>query len=284
MSLELSDDAVKGFEAEVHHVFQPMVEDIRGRVRVKDAKGQKQVQFPVLGKTTTQKRTNFHTSIPTGNATHDPVTVTVDNYTGSEYTDIFLNNQVNYDERQELAKSISMALQRRMLQLVIDALVAASISNTVAKNVTGSNDNLNRKMLKESMRLISKVGASKTDRTFLAHTNGLAYLTDDQRVGSLDYNTQQTIVKGEVGTLFGFNFLEVPDMPDEGGLPLSTNDRSNFAFQKMAVGLAVNMEPKVEIWYDGDKGAHKVTGYLSANATVIDATGCAKITTDESVL
>jgi hypothetical protein len=284
MSLELSDDAVKGFEAEVHHVFQPEVEDIRSRLRVKNAKGLKVVQFPVLGRTVSSERTNFHTSIPVGNASHDPVTVTVKNWTASEYTDVFLNNQVNYDERQELAKSITMALKRRMLQLVINALVDATITNTVAKNVSGTNDNLSRKMLKESMRLISKVGATKADRTFMAHTNGIAYLTDDSRISSLDYNTNTTIVSGEIGTLFGFKFLEVPDMSDEGGLPLSTNDRTNFAFQKMAVGLAVNMEPKVEIWYDGDKGAHKVTGFLSANAVVIDVTGTAEITTDESVV
>lgn len=281
MSLELSEDMVKQFEAEVHHVFQPEVEDIRSKVRVKSVAGNK-VQFPVLGKTTTRKRTNYHTSIPVGNTAHDPVELTVEDWTAAEYTDIFLNNKVNYDERQELAKSITMAMKRRLLQLVIDGLVAATITNTVAKNVSGSDDNLNRVMLKEGMRILSKLGCSKNDRTWMGHTNNIAFLANDARIGSLDYNTNQTIVNGEIRTLFGFNFFEVPDMPEEGGLPLATNDRTNFAFQKMAVAVGINMEPKIEVWYDGDKGAHKVTGYLSAASKVIDPTGCVEIVCDES--
>jgi hypothetical protein len=284
MSLELSKDAVTIFESEVHHVFQADVEDIKDRVRVKNADGAKTVQFPVIGRSTTTERTNFHTDIPAGNTKHDPVTVTVRNWTAAEYTDVFLRKQTNFDDRQEAAKSISWALMRRMFQIIIDALTAATITNTVAKNVSGTPDNLNRKMLKESRRLISKVGAPKTDRTFMAHTNGLSYLSDDVRVGSRDYNTDNVINSGEVGSLWGFKFLEVPDMPDEGGLPLSTNDRTNFAWQKMAVGMAVNMDPDIEVWYDGNKKAHKITGSLSANAAVIDVTGLAEITTDESVL
>ena len=284
MSLELSKDAVTTFESEVHHVFQADVDGIKDRVRVKDGKGMKSKQFPVMGRTKTTERTNFHTDIPAGNTKHDPVTITVRNWTVAEYTDIFLNGQTNYDERQEIAKSISMAMIRRMLQIIIDALGAATINNVVAKNVSGTNDNLNRKMLKEAMRLLSKSGVEKRDRTFLAHTNGVSYLTDDPRVGSSDYNTSNVIVNGQVGELWGFRFFEVPDMPDEGGLPLSTNDRTNYAWQKMAVGLLVNLDPKVEVWYDGNKLAHKVTGFLSANAGVIDASGCVKVTTDDSIL
>lgn len=282
MTLQLSNDAVTQFETEVQHVFQPDMEDIQKRVRVRAATSSKIVQFPLMGKSITQKRQGFHTSIPVDNTTHAPVQVTVQEWTVADYTDIFLQAETNYDERQELAKSQSMAMKRRMLQLVIDALVTANLAKTVAKNVSGSNDNLSRMMLKEAMRLISLVGAPKTDRTFLAHTNGLAYLTNDQRVGSSDWNTNQVIATGEVGKLWAFGFLEVNDM-DEGGLPLATNDRTNFGFQKGAVGLAVNMQPRTEVWYDGDKGAHKVTSFMNANAALIDATGACKVTSDESV-
>lgn len=283
MSLELTADQVTQFEAECHHVFQPEVEEIRSRVRIKSLKNAKSAKFPIIGKTITSERTNYHTSIPVGNKTHDPKEIATRSFTAAEYTDVFLNETVNYDDRQEAAKSISMAMKRRMLQLVIDGLVAATITKTVAKNVSGSADNLSRKMLKEAMRHLSRTGVPKSERTFMAHTNGLAYLTDDARIGSSDYNTNKVVQSGEVGQLWSFGFLEVPDM-DEGGLPLATNDRTNFAFQKVAVGMVVNMEPKVEVWYDGDKGAHKVTGFLSANSGVLDATGCVEITTDESVL
>lgn len=283
MSMELTDDQITIFESEVHHKFQPDMADMRNLVRTKNGQKGAVIQFPVIGKATTSQRTNYHTSIPASNVAHDPVSLTMKDWTVADYTDIFMNNKVNYDERQELVKSFSMSLKRRLVQVVIDALAAATITNTVAKNVSGSNDNLSRKMFKEARRLIRKSGVPGTDLTFMAHTNGICYLADDARVGSRDYVDSRVIVDGNVDRLWGFNIFEIPDM-DEGGLGLSTNDRTNYAFHKMAVGLAVNMEPKIDIWWDGDKGAHKITGYLSANAAVVDVTGVAKITTDESVL
>lgn len=281
MSLELSDHAVTLFEAEVHHTFQPMVQDFRQFVRVKNCQGAKTVQFPVIGKGLATERTNFHTPLPVMNLTHTPVTVSVKNFTASELTDIFLNAQVNFDERQELVKSITMALQRRLLQLVIDALVAPTITKTVAKNFSGANDNLNLPMVSRSANLLDNDGVDKEGRTFLCHTNGIHHFARETQVSSADYNTMQVLMKGGVDNFYGFKFLPVPNM-DEGGLPIATNDRTNFAFHKNAVGLAINMEPKVTIDWSADYGAHRVTGYLSANAVVIDQTGVVEITTDES--
>lgn len=281
MSLELADDAVTLFESEVHHVFQPEVQDIRQYVRVKDAKGSKSRKFPVMGKTQTQLRTNLHTSIPASNVTHDPVEITTKNYTVADYTDMFLNNQTNYDERTELQKSIVLAMKRRLLQLLIDALNAATISNTVASSIGGASTNLNTAKLREGAKLLSVNGIPAQDRVWMAHTYGIHGLTGETDVKSSDYNTLQVLMKGGIDAYYGFKLLEIPDL-DEGGLPLSGGDRTQWAFQKLAVGMLINMEPKVEVWYDGDKGAHKVTGFLSANAGVIDATGVVEATTDEN--
>jgi hypothetical protein len=282
MSQQLSNDAVKLFEAEVKHVFQPMVQEVRNIVRVKQAVGANAVQFPVMGRGVSSERTNIHTDIPVMNVTHQPVSVTTRDWAASELTDIFKNNQVSYDERQELVKTINMAFKRRLLQLIIDALVAAGLSKTVAKNVSGSNDNLNLTMLRATAKLMDLDGVDPEDRTFLAHTNGMHYLTKDSQVTSSDFNTVNILTKGKIDTYYGFNFFPAPNLP-EGGLPLATNDRSNFAFQKMAVGLAINMDPTVKIDWEPSKGAWRVTGFMSANAVVIDPLGAVKITTDESL-
>lgn len=281
MTLELSDEAVTIFEQEMHLVFQPAVEDIRKYFRVKDAKGAKTVQFPVLGKSTTTERTNFHTKIPVGNATHDPVTVAMKNYTVAEYTDIFLENQTNVDERAALQESLKMSMSRRMLQLPIDVLDAATITKTVASSIGGASTDLNTSKLRNAFKQLSAKGVPANDRIWMAHTNGIHALTGESDVKSSDFNTLQVLTKGGIDAYYGFKFLEVPDM-DEGGLPLSSGDRTQWAYQKMAVGLGINMEPKVEVWYDGDVGAHKVTGYLSANACVVDEVGIVEITTDEN--
>lgn len=282
MSQQLSNDAVKLFESEVKHQFQPMVQEVRNLVRVKQAQGANAVQFPVMGRGISTERLSIHTDIPVMNVTHQPVSVTTRDWTASELTDIFKNNQVNYDERQELVKTINMALKRRLLQLIIDALVAANLSKTVAKNISGSNDNFSLDMLRETAKLMDVDGVDSENRTMLAHVNGLHYLTKDTKVSSSDYNTLKILTQGKIDTYYGFNFFPVANMA-EGGLPLATNDRSHFAFQKMAVGLAVNMDPKVTIDWESSKGAWRVTGFMSANAVVIDPLGCVKITADESI-
>jgi hypothetical protein len=129
-------------------------------------------------------------------------------------------------------------------------------------------------------KLMGKDGVPKQDRVIMAHTNGIHGLTGETDVKSSDFNTLNVLTNGGIDSYYGFKFLEIPDMT-EGGLPLATNDRSNFAWQKMAVGMAVNMEPHFDIWWDGDKGAHKVTGYMSANSCLIDQKGIVEVTTYE---
>jgi hypothetical protein len=51
---------------------------------------------------------------------------TLQNWNAPEYTDIFDQAEVNFDEKQELADTIAGALGRRCDQLVIDAMDAAS--------------------------------------------------------------------------------------------------------------------------------------------------------------
>jgi len=284
MSQELSKDQVKLFDREVKMVFQHKVADIRNRVRVKTGNAAS-VQFGVVGKTSTVLKTGFGSDNPGGNMSHAPVTITTQNWTTlAEYTDIFLNKQVDFDERQIIAESVGLAMQRRLTQLVIDALVASSPSKTVADNVSGSSDNLNTSMLRRAAMLLAKDGAFDIGNvTLLAHSYGVHYLPKEVVVSSIDYNNKKAMVNGDSGDIYGYNILQVGDM-SEGGLPLSTNARSNFAFNKAAVGLFVNMEPWVDISWDHRRGMHAITGYLSANAGVIDPLGVVKITTDESHL
>jgi len=70
---------------------------------------------------------------------------------------------------------------------------------------------------------------------------------------------------------------------NEGGLPVpSANHRTNFAFQKMAIGLAMNMEPEITIDWAPTHGAHIITGWLSAGSVLVQNSGVVQITTDES--
>lgn len=275
MSINLDQVLVKKFENEAIQAFQESGK-LRETVRVRDAKGAQQVQFQVIGATVTQERGAIHTPIPLADASHTPAVATVKNYTVSEMTDIFLNNQVGFDERQELVTSFAASLGRRIDQAIIDALDAHSFTNTVA---SGS-DNLNvAQMLEAARKLGSKV--PEEGRNWLCHDIGYYHFINEADVKSGDFNPNHTLPKAAIRDYAGFDIYKIADR-EEGGLALSTNDRTNYAWQKMAIGLAMNMEPKIEINYEPGYGAHRVTGMISLGAVVIQDAGVVKITTDES--
>ena len=56
------------------------------------------------------------------NVTYSQVTATMSDFNAAEYSDIFHQAKVNFDERQELVQVVSKAIGRRMDQLIIDAL------------------------------------------------------------------------------------------------------------------------------------------------------------------
>ena len=70
---------------------------------------------------------------------------------------------------------------------------------------------------------------------------------------------------------------------DEGGLAKDgSNDRTNFAYHKSAIGCAVGMPPTTKIDYIPEKTSFLVASMISMGAVAIDAAGIVDITTRES--
>lgn len=282
MSIELSDVLVKKFESEAIQAFQESGK-LRDTVRVRDAKGANQVQFQVIGSGTALERTSIQTPIPLADISHTPATATVTNFVISEMTDIFLNNQVGFDERQELVQVVAQAMGRRLDQIIIDALEAASSSNTVGDDIGGSADNLNVAMFAEASNILSKNGVPDADRTLLCHFNGFNHFIQEADVKTADSNFHKPLTDGMQPSFYGFDISPVGDRTNEGGLAVPASDhRRWFGYSKQAVGLAMNMEPKITIDWEPSFGAHRVTGYMSAGAIAIQNDGIVEGTADES--
>ena len=282
MSIELSDVLVKKFETEAIQAFQEKGK-LRDTVRVKDAKGAQQVQFQVIGAGTAEERTAIQTPIPLADITHTPATATVKNYTISEMTDIFLNNQVGFDERQELVQVVAAAMGRRLDQIIIDALEAASSTYTVGDDVGGSADNLNVAMFSDAMRQLDENGVESTKKSLLCHFSGYHHFLKEADVKDIDINSRKPLVDGRLPMYYGFDIAAIGTRANEGGLAVpSANHRRWFAYAKEAVGLAMNMEPKIKIDWEPSYGAHRVTGYMSAGAIAIQNEGIIEGTADES--
>jgi len=271
----------KKFENEAIQAFQQDGNDLRNTVRMKDAQGASQVQFDVLGQVTTNERTDTQTPLPSQDPSHTPQVATVRNYHATIYTDKFKNNQVSYDERQEVVEALRMAMNRRLDQIVLDSMINASINKTVADNISGSADNMTVAAINDAARQLGS-DVPDQDRHVVMHDNGFYHFINESDVKNVDTSPTRALANGMLPEWGGFTLHKMGDR-NEGGLPVpSANHRTNFAFQKMAIGLAMNMEPEITIDWAPTHGAHIITGWLSAGAVLVQNSGVVQITTDES--
>jgi|TARA_B100001741_G_scaffold268475_1_gene235163 hypothetical protein len=282
MSTNLSPAFVQLFEAEVHQAYQSSAV-LRGAARTRTGVVGDTVKFPKVGKGTASVRTPATDVVPI-NASFSQVSCSLSNFVAAEYSDVFDQAKVNFDERQELAQVVGNAIGRREDQIIIDALNAASAGTTVAKTVvtTGSAtaSNLNVGKLLAAKKGLDAKNVPPTDRHIVIHANNLAGLLGDERAISSDFQTIQNLVNGSVNTMLGFQFHIVGDR-DEGGLPLATADRSCFAFHRSAIGVAVGIAPKTEINYIPEKTSFLITAMLSMGAVAIDVDGIVDVICEE---
>ena len=133
---------------------------------------------------------------------------------------------------------------------------------------------------KTAKKLLDAGNVPSEDRYMVIHANNVAGLLADERAISNDFAVK-ALLNGEVSAMLGFKIIVVGDR-SEGGLPLSTNDRTCYAFHKSAMGMAEGMGIKTEINYVPEKTSFLVNSMFSAGAVAIDDEGIVKITCDES--
>ena len=284
MSTGLSTAFITLFEAEVKQAYQGDAV-LRDSVRMRTNVEGPTVKFPKIGKGTAQIRTPQTDVVPL-NTSFSTVTATMENYIAAEYSDIFDQAKVNFDERQELAQVVGKAIARREDQIIIDVMEAASPGSTIANTVVTSGSagasDLNIGKIIAAKKALDAANVPPTDRHAVIHANSLAGLLGDERAISGDFQNIKALVAGELNTMMGFQFHIVGDR-DEGGLAKDgSNDRNTFFYHKSAIGCGVGIPPKVEVNYVPEKTSFLVSAMYSAGAVAIDTAGLIKVTCRES--
>ena len=279
MSISLSNAFVTLFDAEVKQAYQGKAQLV-GAVRARRGVEGSTVKFPKVGRGVATPRIS-QTDVTPLNVGFSSVTLTLQDWNAAEYSDIFSQAKVNFDERQELVQVVAAAMGRRQDQLILDALGASGTSLTVANSIGGSNTNLNVAKLREAKRLLDKGNVPFDGRHIIVHANGIASLLSETAVTSSDFNTVKALVQGEINTFLGFQFHVLGDR-SEGGLVIDgSSDRTCFAFHSMAVGYGEGIGMRTEINYIPEKTSWLVNEVFSAGATAIDAEGVVSITCRE---
>jgi hypothetical protein len=280
MAIGLSNAFVTLFDAEVKQAYQAKAELVSAVRQRRGVEGST-AKFPKVGKGVATLRIP-QTDVTPLNVDFSQVTATMEDWNAAEYSDIFMQQKVNFDERQELVQVVANAIGRRQDQLIIDALNASGTSLTVDNDIGGADSNLNVAKLREAKKLLDKNNVPPQDRHVVIHANSLASLLSETAVTSSDFNTVKALVSGEINTYLGFTFHVLGDRT-EGGLTVDGSlDRTVLAFHKDAIGYAEGMGPKTEINYVPEKTSFLVNAMFSAGAVAIDAEGIVDITCRES--
>jgi hypothetical protein len=277
MSINVSTAFVTLFDSEVKQAYQ--AESIlRGTMRTRTGVAGNTVKFPKIGKGVATARTPQADVTPL-NVTYAQVTATMEDYIAAEYSDIFMQSHINFDERSELVQVVSKSIARRMDQLMIDALNAATGTSTVATGVGGTTTNMNIEKLRATAKAMNEKNVPADGRHLLMHASQLDALLGETEVTSSDFASVKALVQGEIDTFMGFKILTMGDR-DEGGIP-KPSTRTCFAWHKDSMGYAESMSQKTEVNYVPQKTSFLVASMFSAGSVAIDAEGIVKISCTE---
>lgn len=270
---------VAQFDAEVKQAYQGMAK-LQGTLRTKNGVVGSTHRFTKIGKGIAGLHTPHADVTPMG-LDYSTATATLADYVAPEYSDIFQQQKINFDERRELVMSVAGALGRRWDQASIDAMNASGTTNTVAVGI-GTNNGFNMAKLRRIGKQMDQLGVPSSDRHLAWSATAKEQLLGSTQATSSDFNSVMALVQGQIDTFYGFKFHLIEDR-DEGGLTLAGNNRTLLAWHKQAVGVAVGIDMKTEINYVAEKVSWLVNGKLSLGAVAIDAEGISSITIDESV-
>jgi len=275
MSKVLSSVAVTEFDSMVKHAYQG-TGLLKPAVTLRNNVVGDTYKFRKMGKGLANQKSTSDLVTPM-DVDHEFKTATLSNWNAPEYTDMFDAQDVNFDEKQELASTIANALGRRCDQLVIDAMDdAGDYAATVATSVGGAASNLNMaKIIKAQVSLRQK-GVPNSELFAAVNALGLGGMLSDEKITSADYQNVKALVNGEVDTLAGFKFIILEDRA-EGGLTVASNVVDSYFFARPSVGLAIGIDMKTDVDWVAERTSWLCNGMLKAGAVARDTDGIVKV-------
>lgn len=288
MSKNLTNAAVIEFDNEVKHEYQGMA-TLRNTVSLRTGVVGESYKFTRMGKGLANQKASQADVTPM-DISHARQTATLTNWNAPEYTDIFDQAEVNFDERQELAKTIAKAIGRREDQLIIDAMLDGTITyaatndgnpNTGLELDISATRNFDFEVVRRTSQHFKEIEADD-ELHFVIQAACLAELLSLSQVGSSDYNTVKALMNAEIDTWMGFKWHVIGNR-SEGGLPGVTGDEIAYAYAKSAIGLAVGIDLKTTIDWVPQKTSWLANGIYKAGAVVREPQGIVQIIYDETV-
>lgn len=282
MSANLSNVFLAAFAERIKHVYQAEGSTLKGTVRTETGVVGSTKQFHVYGAGIASLRV-ANTDVVPMSTTKTPVIATLQDWYASDYSDVFDQLKINFNDLAAIEKAIGMALRRRHDQIIIDAINATASPQTVAQTV-GANDAFNMGKIRRAKRLLDDAGVPSGGRHLAVTGTGIEQLLGSPAITSQDYSNVKRLIDGEIDSLLGFKIHNIETRANEGGLPNPSGTLWRaLAWHEEAVGLAEGMAFKAEVNYVPQRLSWLATGMLSAGAITIEDNGIVRITFDANI-
>jgi hypothetical protein len=275
MSIYVNNVAIDMFDPMVKQAYQSKGFKFRDSMRERRNVVGATVKFPKIGKGIAKQKA-IQDDVEPMNLTYSRPSVTLQDWYASDYSDIFSQREINFDEIRELSEALGAAIGRRSDQLAIAALVASGTTNTIAAGATG----FTFAKYTEMNKFFSKNNIGRRIKRFIAiDAEGEEDILNQTQFTDSDFTQRRLLDNG--GTIdglemFGYRWLVIGDM-DEGGMPVVTTTHTAYAWAQDSMGFAIGMDFSNEVNYVPIKTSFLVTSKYKANAVAIDAEGIVKI-------
>lgn len=264
------------FDALVKAEYQSLGFLLRDTVRVRR---------DVIGATVSFRKVGQIQAVATGylqtvviqDPNYNQVQAILQKYTAPTAVDTVQELTVNFDAKMENAMLVANALGRRSDQIIINAL-DADPGDTIVNGGT----NMTYAKYTRVIEFFDNNAVPLPERFFaMSASNFRSLLAEDEFVSTF-YTQNRVLDKGFIREYLGVNVIIIPEMI-EGGLPLSGNIRTAFAWHKQSTGMGIGHDFRTEINYLPRETSWLINGIFSAGASVIDNKGVIAIDADESV-
>jgi hypothetical protein len=279
MTASASTNFITSFDTMVKKQYQNGMQ-LRGTVRLKTGVNGSTHRFPKINKGVATPRIPQSDVTPM-NIGHGYADAALTDWNAADYSDIYDLAALSFDERQELVTTATMAIGRRLDQLIIDSMAASAYSTQVSENVGGTNTGLNLAKILRAKRLLDDNGVPGTDRHIVCSARAIEQALLETEVTSGDFNVLRPLLTGELKGFAGFQ-IHMIEARDEGGIPVATNVRNNFAFHKDAVGLAIAIDMRTDVNWIPEKTSTLINAMFKAGAVTVETAGVIDLLTYES--
>ena len=283
MTQNLSEVAVQQFTDQFTNVYQATEKKLPGTILTKMGLIGESWHASVVDEIVLDDRGAFKSDIPPSSVNYEDVLGHFLNKTKNLPTDIFQQGEVRADDQANLARQSASSIARMEDQIIINQFATDA---KVIKNISANSSNLTVEKIRQAAASLDRDEVPSSDRYFIGHITQKESLLGETEVTSSDYNSVRTLVNGQVDTFYGFTFIWFGNRK-EGGIPLSGNIRTCFAYHKYCAeaGYGVisrSANPGVTIEWDVRSQSHLVIPKLRMGAKVILGNGITKVLCDES--